>query len=74
MHATQCNYISGIFMLSSAQILFYEANCEILIDTISQMTKIPSFYVLNRIAIGRPTILLALVVGTNQTDKCWARP
>ena len=26
-HATQCNYISGIYMLSSAQILFHKANC-----------------------------------------------
>ena len=29
-HAIQCNYISGIYMLSSAQILFHKANCEIL--------------------------------------------
>ena len=44
------------------------------IDTISQTTKIPSFYVLNRIVIGRPTIQSVLVVGTNQTNECWATP
>ena len=47
------------------------------IDTISQTTKTPSFYVNNRIAIGRPTIpciQLALVVGTNQPNECWAAP
>ena len=44
------------------------------INTISQTTKIPSFYVLNSIAIGRPSIQLALVVGTNKTNECWATP
>ena len=55
-------------------ILYYSITAKFYIDTISQTTKIPSFYVLNRIAIGRPTIQLALVVGTNQTSKCWATP